>query len=79
MWVVPSDAVIVDRTKQGSVPQNRFTGVHKHFIGSAKWSYFGDDTLGIPGFGDRVLNQNPLVDGERLKGSTLLVFPLLHK
>ena len=54
-----------DRAKKCSISKNGFARVHEHFERSSKWSHFRDDSLVIPGFGDRVLNQNPLVDGER--------------
>ena len=68
-----------DGTKKCTISKNSFARVHKYFIGSTLWPHFGDDTLVVPGFADRVLNQNLLVDREGLEKSTALVLPLLHK
>ena len=56
--------VTKDGTKKCTISKNSFARVHKYFIGSTLWPHFGDDTLVVPGFADRVLNQNSLVDGE---------------
>ena len=58
--------MVDDRTKKCSISKNGFARVHEHFERSSKWSHIRDDSLVIPGSGDRVLNQNPLIDGERL-------------
>ena len=79
MMILNWDLVTDDWTKKCSISKNGFARVQKHFKRSPKWSHFGNDTLVIPRFGDRVLYHYLLVDREGLKRSTVLVFPLFHK
>ena len=78
VWILSWD-MVDDRTKKCSIPKNGFARVHEHFERSSKWSHFRDDSLVIPGFGDWVLDQNLLVDGQGLESSTRLVLALFHQ
>ena len=68
-----------DWVKKGPVPKEVFPRVHKHVVGMSLRLNTGDDTFFIPGFGDWVLDQNLLVDGERSESGSWLVLALAHQ
>ena len=69
----------MDWAKKGPVPKEAFPRVHEHVVGTSQRSNTGDDTFFVPGFGDWVLDQNLLVDGERSESGSRLVLALSHQ